>query len=171
MNMFSILNYIRNNGKISSMIKKTSYERRSGILEKILKKIFCLVRMVAAFVQSKQAQFRGRNEITQRDDSEARRLGINRIFLSSRATSRQLYKSNTMDGCNALLHYADVSRAIKRPSPEQGDGTWNDFANINYGWNVDTEAGNIGLLKRERSCFFCQLMFAQTVTWSSDVEN
>lgn len=55
MNMFSILNYIRNNGKISSMIKKTSYERRSGILEKILKKIFCLVRMVAAFVQSKQA--------------------------------------------------------------------------------------------------------------------
>lgn len=76
-----------------------------------------------------------------------------------------------MDGCNALLHYADVSRAIKRPSPEQGDGTWNDFANINYGWNVDTEAGNIGLLKRERSCFFCELMFVQTVAWSSDVEN
>lgn len=68
-----------------------------------------------------------------------------------------------MDGCNAVLHYADVLRAIKRPSPEQGeDGTWNDFANINYGWNVDTEAGNIGLLKRERSRFFCELMFAQT---------
>lgn len=42
---------LRKNDKLHD--KKTS--TRNGIREKVLKKIFCLVRMVAAFVQSKEA--------------------------------------------------------------------------------------------------------------------
>lgn len=48
---FYKLYYLRKNNKLHD--KKTS--TRSGIREKVLKKIFCLVRMVAAFVQSKEA--------------------------------------------------------------------------------------------------------------------